>query len=314
MVIGIRGSSGVGKSTFATMLSYYLNNVGGNANLFDFMAYKREADNGYFQGKWKVANFASTLKIAMATMYGIDFKLYEDGEFKDTKIGQTVWYLNIRLQRPYGEEAILVPYASRSSQKEIETLRDVIFSQIVDDIEFTITSREITWRDTLNEGSNGLHLYLGQDIALQAYQHRFSSPVEHLIMADVRKPSEIDLIYENNGIIIELKRNFVFMCSYKEAMKFLREKGYAYNLADGNNPEKITDDFVLQELEDYKIPVGIDCAPKPNIADRWLDGDDRADFIFHNPAGNPKHDAAYVQLFTEIGEHYNTILSTLITK
>lgn len=312
MVIGIRGSSGVGKSTFATMLSYYLNNAGGNTNLFDFMAYKREADNGYFQGKWKVANFASTLKIAMATMYGIDFKQYEDGEFKDTKIGQTIWYLNIVIPQKNGQH-ILKPISSHNSQEEAESEK-VRQKENSEGVKYGITSKEFTWRDTLNEASHGLHLYLGQNIALQAYQHRFSSPVEHLIMADVRKPREIDLIYENGGIVIELKRNFVFMCSYKEAMRFLREKGYAYSLADGNNPEKITDDFILQELEDYKIPVGIDCSPKPNIADTWLDGDDRADFIFHNPAGNPKHDAAYVQLFTEIGEHYNTILTALITK
>lgn len=76
----------------------------------------------------------------------------------------------------------------------------------------------------------------------------------------------------------------------------------------------ITEDFVLQELEDYKIPVGIDCKPKYNVADTWLDGDDRADFIFHNPAGNPKNDEAYVQLFNEVVEHFNTILKTLISR
>lgn len=313
MVIGIRGSSGAGKSTFATMLSYCFNNPN-NPNLFEFMQYKREADNGYFHGKWKVANFASTLKIAMATMYGIDFKQYEDGEFKDTKIGQTIWYLNIKLNQVHQNTPILIPYASRSSEEEIELLRDSFMENISDDVELVITSKEFTWRDTLNESSNGLHLYLGQDIALQAYQHRFDSSGEHLIMADVRKPREIDLIQENNGIIIEIKRNFVYMCSYKEAMKFLREKGYVYSLADGNNPEMITEDFVLQELEDYKIPVGIDCKPKYNVADTWLDGDDRADFIFHNPAGNPKNDEAYVQLFNEVVEHFNTILKTLISR
>lgn len=315
MVIGIRGSSGVGKSTFATMLSYYLNNVGGNANLFDFMAYKREADNGHFQGKWKVANFASTLKIAMATMYGIDYKQYEDGEFKDTKIGQDLFKVTYTFGSggTFGNGPKFTLATFDSKEKAEDFAREMRRAKS-GSTGINVEVFSPTWRDTLNQGGEGLHQYLGPNIALQAYQHRFSNSIEHHIMADVRKPREIDLIYENGGIIIELKRNFVFMCSYKEAMKFLREKGYAYNLADGNNPEKITDDFVLQELEDYKIPVGIDCTPKPNIADRWLDGDNRADFIFHNPAGNPKNDSSYVQLFEEIGRHYNTILTTLITR
>lgn len=313
MVIGIRGSSGVGKTTFATMLSYYLNNPQ-NPNLFDFLQYKKELENGYVKGKWKVSNFASTLKIAMATMYGIDYKQYEDGEFKDTKIGQTVWYLNIVITHSYTGNKHLIPILSKNSESEIKEAHLSYMENVYEDIELEITSKELTWRDTLNEASHGLHLYLGQNIALQAYQHRFSNSVEHHIMADVRKPREIDLIYKNNGVIIELRRNFVFMCSHKEAMAFLRQKGYAYSLADGNYPEKITDDYVLKELEEYGIPVGIDCAPKPNIADTWLDGDDRTDFIFHNPVGNPKNDSSYIQLFNEIGEHYNTILTTLITK
>lgn len=311
MVIGIRGSSGVGKTTFATMLSYYLNNPH-NPNLFDFLQYKRELENGYVKGKWKVSNFASTLKIAMATMYGIDYKQYEDGEFKDTKIGQTVWYLNIIISQKDGNH-ILHPFKSYMSEEDAIKAKEEL-KKSSEAVKFHITSKELTWRDTLNEASHGLHLYLGQNIALQAYQHRFSNSLEHHIMADVRKPREIDLIYQNKGVIIELKRNFVFMCSYKEAKNFFNQKGYFYNVADGRDPIMETEIDILEELEEYNISVGIDCAPKPNIADSWLDGDDRKDFVFHNPAGNPKNYSSYAQLFEEIGQHYNTILTTLITR
>lgn len=311
MVVGIRGESGAGKSTLAAMLCYVLNNPHGD--LFGFMEFMKEYEHGFVKGKWRTANFASTLKIAMATMYGIDYKQYEDGKFKDTKIGTTVWYLNVELNRTFGENPILVPYASRSSKEEIEALRDILISQVADDVEFVITSREITWRDTLNEGSNGMHLYLGPDIALQAYEHRFDSPTEHLIMGDVRKPSEIDLIKKNNGVVIWLQRNFVYEASFTEVSLFFRLSGYFYYYDQKGEAHKCTSIEDLYAMNESEIKLGIDCKPKKNIADDWLDGDTRADFIFHNPLNNPMYkDAAYTIMFQQVMDATPVILNKLL--
>lgn len=310
MVIGIRGESGAGKSTLALMLSYVLNNPG-NPNLFEFLQYQKEADQGFIKGKWKPANFASTLKIAMATMYGIDYKQYEDGNFKDRKIGQKIYTLNIVTMAQNGDK-VLFPIASRNSDVEIYKLREEYQNGLVDDLEFEVTVIDFTWRDTLNEASHGLHLYLGQNIALQAYKHRFDSPTEHLIMADVRKPKEIDLIEKNGGVVIWLKRNFVFEAGIKEVKRFFNEKGYFYSLADGNNPEVMTDYYMIDELQGFNIAIGIDCKPKKNIADTWLDGDDRADFIFHNPLNNPKNMEAYSHMLNDVIASADIIVNQLL--
>lgn len=310
MVVGIRGESGAGKSTLASMLCYALNNPHGD--LFGFMEFMKEYEHGYVKGKWRTANFASTLKIAMATMYGIDYKQYEDGKFKDTKIGKTVWYLNIVLQVVKGDP-ILVPIASRNSEKEIEVIFNEMYPNIMDDVELKVTSKEITWRDTLNEGSNGLHLYLGPDIALQAYGHRFDSPTEHLIMGDVRKPSEIDLIRKNNGVVIWLKRNFVYEASFNEVSLFFRLSGYFYYFDQSGEAQKSTSIEDMFAMKEAGIRLGIDCKPKKNIADDWLYGNTDADFIFHNPLNNPMFkDAAYTLMFQQVMDAAPIILDKLL--
>jgi energy-coupling factor transporter ATP-binding protein EcfA2 len=310
VVVGIRGESGAGKSTLAAMLCYALNNPHGD--LFGFMEFMKEYEHGFVKGKWRTANFASTLKIAMATMYGIDYKQYEDGKFKDTKIGKTVWYLNVVLQVVKGEP-ILLPITSRNSEEEIVAIFNEIYPNLMDDVELKVTSKEITWRDTLNEGANGMHLYLGPDIALQAYEHRFDSPTEHLIMGDVRKPSEIDLIKKNNGVIIWLNRNFIFEASHAEVTNFFDQKGYYYIFDESGKAEKSTSASDLYYAGELGIKVGIDVKPKKNIADDWLAGDDRHDFIFYNPLNNPLYRAAaYTTMFEHVMAATPVILDKLL--
>lgn len=282
MVIGIRGESGVGKSTLALILTYVLNTPT-DPNLFDFLRYKREADQGFIQGKWRTANFASTLKVAMATLYGIDYKDYEDGKFKESSTGITVWYVNYKLGNVFENSKIIV-IDCFATEEEADRLKDELSKEgDLQSSRLFIQSKELNWRDTLNEGAKGLHLLLGQDITLQAYQHRFNSATEHLVMGDLRKPREIDLIQKNGGIIIWLKRDFIYKATRKEVRSFYQEKGYFYNLAQPSDPLIETEQYMIEELADFNIPIGIDCRPRPNSADRWLDGDERHDFELVNP-------------------------------
>lgn len=309
MVVGIRGESGAGKSTLAAMLCYVLNNPHGD--LFGFMEFMKEYEHGFVKGKWRTANFASTLKIAMATMYGIDYKQYEDGKFKDTKIGQTIWYLNIVVSQKDGNH-ILHPFKSYMSEEDAIKAKEKL-KESSEVIKLHITSKELTWRDTLNESSNGLHLYLGQNIALQAYEHRFDSPTEHLIMGDVRKPSEIDLIKKNNGVVIWLQRNFVYEASFTEVSLFFRLSGYFYYFDQKGEAHKCTSVEDMHVMNESGIKLGIDCKPKKNIADDWLEGDTRADFVFYNPLNNPMYkDSAYTVMFYQVMEAVPAILDKLL--
>lgn len=282
MVIGIRGESGVGKSTLALILTYVLNTPT-DPNLFDFLRYKREADHGFIQGKWRTANFASTLKVAMATLYGVDYKDYEEGKFKDISTGIEVWYLKYKIGEGYGENNSVIIDSYNTEEKAESALTMFKRASSLKEENLYLESKILTWRDTLNAGAKGLHLLLGQDITLQAYQHRFNSATEHLVMGDLRKPREIDLIQKNGGIIIWLKRDFIYKATRKEVRAFYQEKGYFYNLAKPSSPLLETDQYMIEELADFNIPIGIDCRPKPNPADRWLDGDERHDFELVNP-------------------------------
>lgn len=312
MVVGIRGESGAGKSTLAAMLCYALNNPHGD--LFGFMEFMKEYEHGFVKGKWRTANFANSLKIAMATMYGIDYKLYENGKFKDTKLGIELFKVTYTfgVSGVFGEGPKFTLATFDSKEKAEDFAREIRLSKS-GSTGIMIEPFFPTWRDTLNKGGEGLHQHLGPNIALQAYEHRFDSPTEHLIMGDVRKPSEIDLIKKNNGVVIWLQRNFVYEASFTEVSIFFRLSGYFYYYDQKGEAHKCTSVEDMHVMNESGIKLGIDCKPKKNIADNWLEGDTRADFVFYNPLNNPMYkDSAYTVMLLQVMEAVPAILDKLL--
>ena len=298
MIIGIRGQSGAGKSLLASMVAYCMN-CRGTPNIMGYMEAKTQMERGYFSGKWRTDRFSSVLKIIMATVYGIDYRDYESGKFKDSKINQRLFTISLKMTKVNGETK-LVPLESTSDQSKVDALLDHYRRLFTDDVPVVVTHKDLTWRDTLNLGSEGLHLFLGNRIILEAYKHRIKNTVEHLILEDVRKPEEIDLIKSNGGVVIELQRDFIFPATGSRATYFFKENGYFYLLVERNNPVKSTCEQELRNCIFYNIPIGIDCRPKENYTDRWLDGDNRRDILIRNPANDPLNPNSFTDLFEEV--------------
>lgn len=190
MIIGISGKKQVGKNTVGDMINFILS-AEYNASYNDYITNPRHED------KWEIASFAHKLKLHVANVIGCNVRMLESEAFKN---------------KPLGEEWIRYAYATGSERVDGETL---MVSTTCDkerfDIEYNInwqTAYKLihTPRTLMQMIGTNVARIVHKDYWVNALMIDYSNKCNWII-TDVRFPNEIDAIKQNQGIVINVRRN-----------------------------------------------------------------------------------------------------------
>jgi hypothetical protein len=198
MIIGISGKKQVGKNTVGDMINFILSAEYNNS-------YDAYISYPFYEDKWEMKSFANKLKLHVANVIGCNVEMLEDEAFKN---------------KPLGEEWIRYAYATGSEWVDGEPR---MVSTTCDKERFDI-EYNINWQTAykLIHTPRTLMQMIGTNVARIVHKDYWVNALMvnyfnecNWIITDVRFPNEIDVIKQNQGIVINIKRNTGFEDNHK---------------------------------------------------------------------------------------------------
>jgi hypothetical protein len=166
------------------------------------------------RGKYKIANFADTLKKCLSALLNIPVEKFEDRDFKEN------WYIDFNTLKIYYKND--VPDNKKLSDKK--------FSKLAKILDPTLTCYYyLTFRQVLQFfGTNVLRQFLSDTIFINGTFKAIEGPT---IIGDLRFRIERDISVQNNCKIVYIQRNICVASNHdseKQVTEIYDEKLYDY--------------------------------------------------------------------------------------